>query len=271
VVLVERLREVRALVGFTRIGSPGDFNDVSEVPGDRQMPMSRRPPQWVPASKVRGEGIFIRFDEAEISAWCGTDVAREREHEFLSAHRQWRRMRNIEPPDAGFPGIRYVLLHSFAHTFIRQLALSSGYTAASIRERIYARDPGPQGEPMAGVLLYTAAPDSEGTLGGLVSLGETDVLGTHLDAALEQVRLCASDPLCAEHAPQEAVLHGVFHAVSNSYLSPLRIYDIKWGSRQGPRSANMSLLLPLAVEALQRHRKRQANFLYLLPLQWYVA
>lgn len=208
VVLVERLREVRALVGFTRIGSPGDFSDASEVPDDRRMPMTRRPPQWVPASEVRGEGVFIRFDEAEISAWCGTDAAREREQEFLSAHRQWRRMRNIEPPDAGFPGIRYVLLHSFAHAFIRQLALSSGYTAASIRERIYARDPVPQGEPMAGVLLYTAAPDSEGTLGGLVSLGETDVLGTHLDAALEQVRLCASDPLCAEHAPQEAVLHG---------------------------------------------------------------
>lgn len=64
-------------------------------------------------------------------------------------------MRNIEPPDAGFPGIRYVLLHSFAHAFIRQLALSSGYTAARIRERIYARDPGPQGEPMAGVLYST--------------------------------------------------------------------------------------------------------------------
>ena len=61
---------------------------------------------------------------------------------------------------------------------------------------------------MAGVLLYTAAPDSEGTLGGLVSLGETNVLATHLDAALDQVRLCASDPLCAEHAPQEAVLYG---------------------------------------------------------------
>jgi Domain of unknown function (DUF1998) len=205
---VERLREVRALVGFTRIGSPGDFNDATEVPEERRMPMTRRPPRWVPASEVRGEGIFIRFDEAEISAWCATDAAREREQGFLSAHRQWRRMRNIEPPDAGFPGIRYVLLHSFAHAFIRQLALNSGYTAASIRERIYARDPGSQDEPMAGVLLYTAAPDSEGTLGGLVSLGETDVLGTHLEAALEQVRPCASDPLCAEHSPQEAVLHG---------------------------------------------------------------
>lgn len=206
VILVERLREVRALVGFTRIGSPGDFNDVAEFPLDRQVPVSRRPPRWVPASEVRGEGIFIRFDETKVAAWC--DTAREREQEFLAAHRQWRRMRNIDPPDAGFPGIRYVLLHSFAHAFIRQLALSSGYTAASIRERIYSRDPGLRGEPMAGVLLYTAAPDSEGTLGGLVSLGETAVLASHLDAALEQVQLCASDPLCAEHAPQEAVVHG---------------------------------------------------------------
>ena len=207
-VLVERLREVRALVGFTRIGSPGDFNDAPEVPGDRQVRIARRPPRWVPASEVRGEGIFIRFDEAAISAWCEAETAKEREREFRAAHRQWRRMRNIEPPDAGFPGIRYVLLHSFAHAFTRQLALSSGYTAASIRERIYSRDAADQGETMAGVLLYTAAPDSEGTLGGLVSLGETEALGTHLDAALQQVRLCASDPLCAEHAPQEAVLHG---------------------------------------------------------------
>lgn len=208
VVLVERLREVRALVSFTRIGSPGDFNEAAEVPVERQVAIARRPPRWVPASEVRGEGIFLRFAEAEISAWCATDAAREREQEFLTAHRQWRAMRNIDPPDAGFPGIRYVLLHSFAHAFIRQLALDSGYTAASIRERIYSRDPGSKGGPVAGVLLYTAAPDSEGTLGGLVSLGEPETLGTHLDAALEQVRICASDPLCAEHTPQEAVLHG---------------------------------------------------------------
>lgn len=63
---------------------------------------------------------------------------------------------------------------------------------------------------MAGVLIYTAAPDSEGTLGGLVSLGETDSLGRHLDQALEAMRLCASDPLCAEHHPYRdgLTLHG---------------------------------------------------------------
>jgi hypothetical protein len=59
-------------------------------------------------------------------------------------------------------------------------------------------------------LLYTAAPDSEGTLGGLVALGQPKTLGRHLDQALESMRLCASDPLCAEHHPLKdgLTMHG---------------------------------------------------------------
>ena len=60
--------------------------------------------------------------------------------------------------------------HILAPTGMRELALECGYSASSIRERIYASAPDNGG--MAGVLLYTAAPDSEGTLGGLVRLGE---------------------------------------------------------------------------------------------------
>ena len=106
--------------------------------------------------------------------------------------------------------MRYVLLHSLAHALIRQFSLECGYTTASIRERIYSRSTEGDHEPMAGVLLYTAAPDSEGTLGGLVSLGEPKALGRHLDQALEAMRLCASDPLCAEHHPyrDSLTLHG---------------------------------------------------------------
>lgn len=104
----------------------------------------------------------------------------------------------------------YILLHSFSHALMRQLVLECGYTAASIRERLYWSQPGHDTEPMAGVLLYTAAPDSEGTLGGLVSLGRPKVMGRHIAQALEMMRLCASDPLCAEHAPPPdgATLHG---------------------------------------------------------------
>ncbi|MGH7307072.1 MAG: DrmB family protein [Candidatus Rokuibacteriota bacterium] len=201
VVLVERLREVRALIGFTRIESPGDFGDEAWVAPDRRAPLSRTPPPWLPASEVRGEGIFLQLNEAAVHAWVADARRRAHEAEFFEAHRSWRRVRGREPLDAGFPGLRYVLLHSLAHVLMRQLAIECGYAAASIRERIYSADATQTGGPMAGVLIYTAAADSEGTLGGLVSLGQPKTLGRLLDPALEQARLCASDPLCAEHHP----------------------------------------------------------------------
>jgi len=210
VVLVERLREVRALVGFTRIGSPGDFSDLNELPEDNRGTLSRSPPRWVPASEVRGEGIFLQLAEEKLRAWERGELASERAADLSEAHRRWRIRRRIENPTTGFPGVRYVLLHTLAHVLIRQLAVECGYTAASIRERIYARPPTDEGGPMAGLLLYTAAPDSEGTLGGLVDLGKPENLGRHLAAALEHAGLCSSDPLCAEHHPYRdgVTLHG---------------------------------------------------------------
>jgi len=99
-------------------------------------------------------------------------------------------------------------LHTFSHILIREFALECGYSAAGIGERIYAG----HGEPStAGILLYTAAPDSEGTLGGLVSLGRTDRLGPLIERALEAARLCSSDPLCAEHDP---TVHGRLSAAA---------------------------------------------------------
>ena len=56
---------------------------------------------------------------------------------------------------------------------------------------------------MAGILIYTAAPDSEGTLGGLVSLGKAAILEQHLDQALESLEICSADPLWAEAQPDQ--------------------------------------------------------------------
>jgi hypothetical protein len=99
--------------------------------------------------------------------------------------------------------MRYEFLHSFANLMLREFSLECGYGAASIRERIY----GDEGQ--AGVLVYTAAPDSEGTLGGLVALGEPESLGPLVDGALTRAASCASDPLCAEHDPgRDRSLHG---------------------------------------------------------------
>jgi hypothetical protein len=97
--------------------------------------------------------------------------------------------------------LRYVLLHTLSHALMRQLVVECGYSAASVRERIYSLPPGVEDGPMAGILISTAAADSEGTLGGLVALGTPEELGRHLAAALRAAELCASDPLCAEHDP----------------------------------------------------------------------
>jgi hypothetical protein len=93
------------------------------------------------------------------------------------------------------------LLHTIAHLLIRELALECGYNAASIRERIYADTEGEL--PQAGILVYTAAADSDGTLGGLVDLGKPENLGRLLAQSLSRAGICSSDPLCAEHEPDK--------------------------------------------------------------------
>ncbi|MNO80614.1 hypothetical protein D3C76_718260 [compost metagenome] len=93
------------------------------------------------------------------------------------------------------------MLHTLAHLLIRELALECGYNAASIRERIYAEvnEDGSQ----CGFIIYTAAADSDGTLGGLVELGKPENLERLLVQALRRARICSSDPLCAEHDPRK--------------------------------------------------------------------
>lgn len=96
---------------------------------------------------------------------------------------------------------RFLLLHTLAHMLIRQLAYESGYAAASLRERIYARDAA-EGEPQAGILIYTAAGDVEGTLGGLARQGEPPRFARTLLNALQGSVWCSSDPLCRESRGQ---------------------------------------------------------------------
>src|SRR6266700_284573 len=91
VVLVERLREVRALIGFTRIEAPGDFSEMMEVPENRRAPISRKPSAWVPAAEVRGEGIFIQLREDALRKWEDDSVRRKHDRAFKEAHIQWRR------------------------------------------------------------------------------------------------------------------------------------------------------------------------------------
>ncbi|MEU9861464.1 DUF1998 domain-containing protein [Streptomyces sp. NPDC047971] len=205
--LVKRLREVSALYGFSRIDAPewGSATSGGEALEENRAPLSSSAPIWLPCAETRGEGIFLRFDEKRISAWEQDPNVIRRTRTLMKAHEKWCTQRRTA---AEWPGIRYVLLHTFSHVLIREFALECGYGASGIGERIYARS---GADAMAGILLYTAAPDSEGTLGGLVNLGGQHRLGALIDQALEAARLCGSDPLCADHDP---VAHGRLHGAA---------------------------------------------------------
>ncbi|MDP9951483.1 hypothetical protein J2S51_004237 [Streptomyces sp. DSM 41269] len=204
VVLVHRLREVSALTGFTRIDAP-EWMPQEDVPSSKAAPLTRENPSWVPCAELRGEGVFLALREDRLAAWEKRADVAAREQVLKPAHVTWCLARGIEPQ---WPGIRYVLLHTIAHVLIRAFALECGYGASGIAERVYARS---GRNPMAGILLYTAAPDSEGTLGGLVSLGRKNRLGPVIDQAIEEARLCSSDPMCAEHDPR---VHGRLHGAA---------------------------------------------------------
>ena len=174
---VPRLREIRALTGFFRVEPSKD---------DRKRParlLSSRPENWLPAIEAWGEGIFLQLDEKTLAGWERQEWPDSR----LS------RIQNASGTDtAGVATVRHILLHSLSHVLINQLALQAGYTASSIRERIYAK-PG-----QSGVLLYTAGTDSAGSLGGLAALGTPEKVQRILMGALETARWCTADPVCIE-------------------------------------------------------------------------
>ncbi len=202
VVLVHSLTEVRAQVGFTRLdGYASNAEGEFRLDGQRSAPLALRA-DWIPAVEIRGEGLFLAFNEQAIRAWEALDAVQQREEQFRKGLELENRNRTIP---AQFEGARLLLLHTVAHLLITQISLECGYPAASIRERIYCfrdthQDPVVAAErSRAGILLYTGTPGSEGTLGGLVEVGRDIV--RHLRAAAEQAQLCSNDPVCAQHDP----------------------------------------------------------------------
>ena len=114
-------------------------------------------------------------------------------------------MQNVKENNFRCPNAspRYVLLHTLSHLLIRALAVNCGYQAASMKERIYATYSS-KGRAMSGILIYTTAADTEGSLGGLVSQAEPEYLEAHLDALLDEASWCSSDPLCLSSSGKNA-------------------------------------------------------------------
>ena len=186
IVIATKLREVRALTGFSRIDPAGTL----------VRPDLGRGLDWLPALEVFGEGVFVALREDLVQEWESGPV--ERHVESMVNRRAASRMAFWLPEATP----RFVLVHTFAHLLIRQLAFDSGYSSASLRERIYATTPSSGNPGQAGVLIYTAAGDAEGTLGGLARLGEPERLAPSLLAMFQRALWCSNDPICRDSPGQ---------------------------------------------------------------------
>lgn len=193
-VAIERLLEVRALVGFTRLEGASQ-NIFGEFDLSHRAALSLSA-DWLPASEVRGEGFLVVLDEVALREWEGREAVKARRAQLLAG---WERRGR---PGREFLGVRFYLLHTLAHMLIMQVSLECGYAASAIRERIYCSPPDTRSDsPMAGILLSTGSTGSDGTLGGLVQQGRR--LAHHLEEALRRAKLCSHDPVCARQLPHE--------------------------------------------------------------------
>ncbi len=188
IVRVVRLREVRALRSFTRIHPPGPEESTEYAD------LSVRSLDWLPAIEVRGEGIFLTLNPDALAVWEKNRTVIERAAKVDRAWNLECQERYEADSDREISG-RFLLLHTFAHALIRQLTLESGYSSASLRERLYVSE-GMDG--MMGLMIYTATTDADGTLGGLQRQGEPERLQRTVLSGIRAMEWCSSDPLCIE-------------------------------------------------------------------------
>ena len=170
---------------------------------------------WYVANQQVGEGIFIHLDRDKHDD--GADVLgnvsdsakvwrqiheeikdrNELACEALKSKENSEQERDALEMETVLTNPLFVWWHSFAHELINQLAIDSGFTGVSLGERVYCvtRD---SKSYDAGVLIYATSPGADGTLGGLTSLVDKEVLPKIVEKTLRKTRSCSNDPLCSD-------------------------------------------------------------------------
>lgn len=190
IMLIDRLRETRAMAGFTRV-----FAENGQSLDERRAMLRRDQLEsnWLPAYVVYGEGIYFELDEKRLQIWEQQETVVHRIKQLESRYiavQQSRKLRQqqITP--------RFVLLHTLAHLIMNRLTFECGYSSAALRERLYISSN--LNSPMAGILIYTADGDAEGTMGGLVRMGKPGYIEPVILRALQNALWCSADPVCME-------------------------------------------------------------------------
>ena len=184
--LIDKVRVVNALVGFSRLTPAVTHTDKGFVS------IKEPSTKWYPAYEVRGEGIFIEFDDEEINCWISNNSEIQERVKIIQENYEKSFIGEYHPRKLT---AKFIMLHTLSHLLIKQLSYECGYSIASLNERIYCSDKN-DGKVMSGIFIYTASGDSEGTLGGLVRQGFPDAFPNIIKKCVKEAKTCSNDPVC---------------------------------------------------------------------------
>lgn len=185
ITLVEKLRQIVTITGFTRL-KPPDITDAQI----RMSYISSAPPEWLPAVENRGEGVFLSINLEALKRW-------ESQPKVIERMKRISKGKDAYTTYGKKMDARYVMLHSFSHLLIHSMSDLAGYSVSGLRERIYSSD------SMAGILIFTSSPSSDGSLGGLVEQGGQESMEQIIRRSISRSTSCSSDPLCAFNKPSK--------------------------------------------------------------------
>jgi len=214
--------------GYTREVSPpaptgGDtqqeeLNDgrrIGDVVSHSEVFNDENGSRWYLGNQLRGEGIFIHLDpekhkdalelfktlDFNLKKWQSIHqrtvernqpfIDQLRSQEGKEQHVDALEQENIQTNPL------FVWWHSFAHELINQLSIDSGFMGVALGERIYCIKK-PNGIFAAGVFIYASSPGADGTLGGLTSLVNSEVLPMIVERTLYKIQTCSNDPICSD-------------------------------------------------------------------------
>lgn len=186
---VNRLRVVMVQTGYRRLDPLNQI--IERVYHSEQL-------NWYPGVELFGEGIFIDFirENIEVSPSQHFDLQGSANSWFDAWIDPASFEQNIHPEEQNELHPVFVWWHTLSHRLIKALAIDSGYSSAAVRERVYIDVNGDSGNAVGGVLLYTAQPGGDGTLGGLVAL--VPEFERVLNSAIRHLDTCSNDPLCGD-------------------------------------------------------------------------
>lgn len=109
----------------------------------------------------------------------------------------------------------FAFIHTLAHGIIRFFSTVSGYSEASLRERIYFFNDTDTTVPRTGILIFALSEGGDGAAGGLVSsILREENIESLFNFIKNQANVCSRDPVCYESRIDftgSPPLHGLFN------------------------------------------------------------